>query len=203
MNTGVKYGIAAVVAAAAIWLGSTAISVQREMSVEYQNVQLAYSQVQNVLNRQAELIPNLAEVAKGYAKHEQDTFAKVAAFRSNAAEMSTKNPTDIANSTDMQKKMADAAVASQQAFIALKAVKEAYPQLQANDNFKSLMRELEGSINRVSVERRKSQQVVRDYNNKIVKFPTNLVAGMIGYHALPFYQASESDQHAPKINVTF
>lgn len=203
MNNVVKYGLVAAVLGTAIWTTSTAISVQREMSVEYQTVQLAISQVQNVLNRQAELIPNLAEVAKGYAKHEQDTFAKVAAFRSNAAEMAAKDPKDIAGSTDMQQKMAETAVAGQQALFALKAVQERYPQLQANENFKTLMVELEGSINRVSVERRKSQQVIRDYNVKIVRFPTNMVAGVIGYKPIPFYQAADSDQHAPKLNMTF
>lgn len=203
MNNVVKYGLVAAVLGTAVWTASTAISVQREMSVEYQTVQLAISQVQNVLNRQAELIPNLAEVAKGYARHEQDTFAKVAAFRSNAAEMAAKDPKDIAGSTDMQQKMAETAVAGQQALFALKAVQERYPQLQANENFKTLMVELEGSINRVSVERRKSQQVIRDYNVKIVRFPTNMVAGVIGYKPIQFYQAADSDQHAPKLNMAF
>lgn len=203
MNKVIKYGLLGATALGAVWVGSTAISVQRQMSVEYQNVQLAISQVQNVLNRQAELIPNLAEVAKGYAKHEQDTFAKVAAFRSNAAEIAHKNPGDVANSTDMQQKMAETAVAGQQALFALKAVQERYPQLQANENFKTLMVELEGSINRVSTERRKSQQVIKEYNTKIVQFPTNVVASAIGYKALPFYQAAESDQHAPRLNMTF
>lgn len=202
MNNFGKMVAVAVFAGLALF-AMVAIPVQREMSTEYQTVQLAVSQVQNVLNRQAELIPNLAEVAKGYAKHEQDTFAKVAAFRSNAMEMSSKDPAAITQSTDMQQKMAETAIAGQQALFALKAVQERYPQLQANENFRSLMVELEGSINRVTVERRKSQQVIRDYNMKIVQFPKNLVAGVIGYKPIPFYQASESDQHAPKLNMTF
>jgi LemA protein len=179
------------------------VSIQRDMSLAYQDVELAMSQVQNVLNRQAELIPNLAEVAKGYAKHEQDTFAKVSAFRSKAAQMASTSTNAVMNSPDMQKQLAETQAAASGALLALNAVREAYPELKANENYRSLMAELSGSINRVSVERRKSQQAVQIYNKKIVQFPTNVVAGIIGYHALPFYQASEADQHAPRLNMTF
>lgn len=183
--------------------GYTAIAVQREMSVERQKVDFAVAQVQNVLTRQAELIPNMAEVAKGYAKHEQDTFAKVAAYRSKMAEVADKKPEDLLKTEDGQRKLAEATAASHQALLAFNSVREAYPQLQANDNYKRLMVELEGSINRVTVERRKWQQAIKDYNLKVVQFPRNIVAGTIGYGALPFYEAPESDQRAPKLNMSF
>lgn len=178
------------------------ISIQREMSLEYQNVEMAMSQVQNVLNRQAELIPNLAETVKGYAKHEQDTFAKISAFRSKAAQMGATDTRIAMNSPDVQKQMAEAQVAGGQALLALNAVKEAYPELKANENFRLLMSELSGSINRISVERRKSQLAVQQYNKKIVQFPDNMVAPIFGYNALPYYRAADADQHAPKLNMS-
>ena len=107
----------------------------------------------------------------------------------------------MTNSADAQKKVMENAALAQQAFLSLKNIQESNPTLQANENFKSLMAQLEGSINRVSVERRKLQTVIRDYNKQLVKFPTNVVAGLVGYHVLPFYEASATDQHAPKLNL--
>ena len=202
MNTVAKV-VGASVLVGVIGFAFIAIPAQRELSVERLKVDFAVSQVQNVLSRQAELIPNMAEVAKGYAKHEQDTFAKVAAFRSKMAEVTDKKPEDLVKSEDGQRKLAEATAASQQALLAFNSVREAYPQLQANENYKTLMVELEGSINRVTVERRKWQQTIKDYNTKVVQFPKNIVANVIGYGALPFYQAPESDQRAPKLNMSF
>lgn len=206
MNSGAKVAITTLVGGIVVVggiFGFTAIGVQREMSLERQKVDFAVAQVQNVLSRQAELIPNMAEVAKGYAKHEQDTFAKVAAFRSKMADVASKQPEDLLKSEDGQKKLAEATTASAQALLAFNSVREAYPQLQANENYKRLMVELEGSINRVTVERRKWQQAIKDYNLHVVQFPKNIVAGAIGYGPLPFYQAPETDQRAPKLNMSF
>lgn len=206
MKTGAKvvvYSLLVGILGVGAVFGYTAITVQREMSLERQKVDFAVAQVQNVLTRQAELIPNMAEVAKGYAKNEQDTFTKVAAYRSKMADVGSKKPEDLLKSADGQKQLAEAAAASQQALLAFNSVREAYPQLQANDNYKRLMVELEGSINRVTVERRKWQQAIKDYNIKVVQFPKNIVASVIGYGAIPFYEAPESDQRAPKLNMSF
>lgn len=184
----------------ALIVGVEAVSVQRTMSLEYQKVELAASQVQNVLARQAELIPNLAEVAMGYAKHEKETFAQYAAGRSLGVYGTTAE--DVAKSPELQKKLNDAAVVASNALASFRSVQEANPKLQANENFRSLMAELSGSINRVTVERRKFQQAIKDYNVQIVQFPTNVFAGVVGYKALPFYQAPETDQRAPKLNLT-
>lgn len=204
MNSGTKLAITVGAGVLVVFggiFGLTAVGVQREMSVERQNVDFAVAQVQNVLTRQAELLPNMAEVAKGYAKHEQDTFAKVAAFRSKMSQAAAKSPEELTKTVDGQKELAEATAASAQALLAFNSVREAYPQLQANDNYKRLMVELEGSINRVTVERRKWQQAIKNYNLKVVQFPKNLVAAAIGYGVMPFYTAPDADQRAPKLNM--
>lgn len=183
--------------ASAFGLATLVASTYNELAPEDQKVALSYAQVQNVLQRQAELIPNMAEVAKGYATHEESTFREVAAARSKMAEVALLKPSDIANNPELQKKLVDAQQASSSALASLNAVKEAYPQLQANENFKTLMTELAGSQNRITVERMRNQQAVNSYNLKVVHFPGVLVASAIGFGPKPYYQADASSQHAP------
>lgn len=194
-----KKVVLAVVCVFLLLVGSALISIQRKMSLAYQTVELAASQVQNVLSRQAQLIPNLAEAAMGYAKHERETFAQYAAGR--ALGIPGINAGDVVKSEELQKKIEGAALVASNALASFKAVQEAVPQLQANENFRSLMAELSGSINRVSVERRKMQQAIKTYNVELVQFPTNILASVIGYKPMPFYQADVADQRAPQLHL--
>jgi LemA protein len=191
----VKYSLIGI-SVVALLGGIIVIDTQRTLAPEHQKVDLAWSEIQNVLNRQAELIPNLAETAMGYAKHEHDTFADYAKYRSIGHVDGSATA-----SADVQKRMEQSAALASQALVSLRNVREATPALQANDNFKRLMVELEGSINRVTVARHRAQQAIFNYNGLVVRFPTNLIAGVIGLGPIPYYQASESDQHAPKLNL--
>ena len=147
----------------------------------------AWAQVQNVLQRRADLIPNLVETVKGYAAHEKDVFTQVANARAKLA--GARGP-------------AEAAAADQQldsALSRLLVVVEAYPQLKANANFTGLQSELAGTENRIATERRRYNEVVRDYNASIKRFPSNLFAGMFGFDARQFFQAQEGAEKVPQV----
>lgn len=192
-------GIVGVGALTIGWLFSTTYN---EMAPEDQKVAKSYAQVQIVLARQAELIPNMAEVARGYAQHEETTFKEIAEARSAMSAAASIKPEDLAKDPELQKKLVEAQAASSQAFMKINAVREAYPQLQANENFKTLMVELAGSQNRIAVERRRNQQAVADYNMLVVKFPKNLVAKVIGLGEKPYFAAAADQQHAPKLDFS-
>lgn len=165
-----------------------------------EDVGQSYAQVQNVMQRQADLIPNLVETVKGYAAHESKTLTAVTEARSKLSAVAKMNPTDLANNPELQKQLVEAQAQMQQSMLSLNAVREAYPQLQANDNFKSLMASLEGSQNRITTERRKNQQSVQSYNVYVRTFPASVVANMQGYRTKPYFMASDAAQTAPKVS---
>ena len=189
-----------VLAVALIFGGRYFSSTYNDLAQANQVVELSYAQLQNVLARQAELLPNMAAVAKSYATHEEKTFQEVAAARSGLTAVAQMKPSELANNPDAQKQLIAAQTAVSNAMINMRQVTEAYPQLQANDNFKILMAELEGSINRVTVERKRNQEAVMVYNKKVVNFPTNLVAKVFSLGEKPFFKATAEQQHAPDLN---
>jgi LemA protein len=162
-------------------------------------VQNSYAQVQNVMQRQADLIPNLVETAKGYAGHENKTLVGVSEARSKISAVAKMDPEKIAKDPELQKRLIEAQQTMQRSLVELNAVRESYPQLQANENFRALMSELAGSVNRITVERMRNQQMVRDYNAAVKTFPRRLVASAAGFEPRPYFQASETAQAAPQV----
>ncbi|MBQ9556753.1 MAG: LemA family protein [Muribaculaceae bacterium] len=164
---------------------------------DQQSVETAWAQVENVYQRRADLIPNLVETVKGYAKHEQETLEGVIEARANA----TKVTIDAKNMTpeDLQKyQAAQGDVTS--ALSRLIAVSEAYPDLKANQNFLELQNQLEGTENRIAVERNKFNEVAREYNTKRLTFPTNILANIFGFGEKPYFKAQEGADKAPKVD---
>ena len=164
---------------------------------DQQSVETAWAQVENVYQRRADLIPNLVETVKGYAKHEQETLEGVIEARANA----TKVTNDAKNMTpeDLQKyQAAQGDVTS--ALSRLIAVSEAYPDLKANQNFLELQNQLEGTENRIAVERNKFNEVAREYNTKRLTFPTNILANIFGFGEKPYFKAQEGADKAPKVD---
>jgi len=146
----------------------------------------AWSDIDVQLKRRHDLIPNLVETVKGYAAHEKSTFEDVAKFRSQA--MQATSP-------------ADRAQAEGQLSMALKslfAVAEAYPQLRASEQFTSLQQSLQSVESDIQNSRRYYNAVVRDYNTKVQSFPTNIMAGMMGFSTRQFF---ELDTPADRENV--
>lgn len=159
----------------------------------------SYAQVQNVMQRQADLIPNLVETVKGYAAHESKTLTAVTEARSKLSAVAKMDPAALANDPALQKQLVEAQAQMQQSMLSLNAVREAYPQLQANENFKSLMASLEGSQNRITTERRKNQLAVQSYNIYVRSFPASMVASSQGYRTKPYFAANDDAQVAPKV----
>jgi len=161
-----------------------------------QGVEQQWAEVQNQYQRRADLIPNLVSTVKGYAAHESSTLEEVTKAR--AAATSVNITADNLNEETLQKFQA----AQNQLTGALKqllAVSEAYPDLKANENFRDLQVQLEGTENRIATARGRYTQAVAGYNTAIKKFPTVIYAGWFGFQPQPQFKADDSAQTAPKV----
>ena len=181
--------IIAILLILALIFGSGFISRRNEMAVKREAVNAAWSQVDVVLQRRADLIPNLVATAKGFAVHEEQVFSEIAQARANYVNAKTPAEKIQANS------QIDGALAK---FL---VVQENYPQLKSNENFLRLQDELSGTENRIAVERRRYNQVVQDYNTFISLFPSSLVASMSGFTRNDaYFKADEGSRTAPKVD---
>ena len=164
---------------------------------DQESVETAWAQVENVYQRRADLIPNLVETVKGYAKHEQETLEGVIEARANATKV-TIDPTNM-TPEDLQKYQAAQGDVTN-ALSRLIAVAENYPDLKANQNFLELQSQLEGTENRIAVERNKFNEVARQYNTKRRTFPTNIIANFFNFGEKPYFKAQEGADVAPKVD---
>lgn len=161
-----------------------------------EKVASAWANVETVYQRRADLIPNLVNTVKGYAAHESKTLADVTEARAKSTAISIDPST--ATPAEMEAWMeAQGEVSS--ALGRLIAISENYPELKANQNFLELQKQLEGTENRISTERRKYNEEVRGYNAKIRRFPTNLIAGMFGFEKRVMFEAQEGAEVAPVV----
>jgi len=181
--------ILAIILILALIFGSGFISRRNEMAVKREAVNAAWSQVDVVLQRRADLIPNLVETVKGFAAHEEKVFGDIAAARS--ALIGARTPAD--------KIAANSALDS--ALSRLLVITENYPLLRSNENFLRLQDELAGTENRIAVERRRYNEVVQDYNTYISLFPNSLVASIGGFTRNDaYFKADEGSRTAPKVD---
>lgn len=160
-----------------------------------ENVEKAWSQVENAYQRRAELIPNLVNTVKGAADFEQDTLTQVIEARSKATDVQV-NVNDAASLAQFQQ--AQAGLSS--ALSKLMVVVEKYPELRATQQFADLMVSLEGTENRISTERRAFNETANTYNIFIRKFPNNMMAGMFGFEKKPLFEAMEGAEVAPVVD---
>lgn len=146
-----------------------------------------WSQIDVLLKRRADLIPNLVETVKGYAKHEEGTLTAVIEARSKA--VGAKTPEEAMKAEG----------AMTQALSRLFALVESYPALKANQNFLDLQKSLEETENKITYSRQFYNDNVLNYNNKVEMFPSNLVAGLFKFEKAVFFEASEKDKEVPKV----
>lgn len=190
------------------------VSARNSMVRESNEVDKVWGNVQTEYQRRMDLIPNLVATVKGYAKHEQETQVGVTAVRSGAqagldkaekemldaqaAAQATPNGPDAAQAADRQ--MANMSRALDAFNVYVNAVHEAYPQLQASENFMDLQKELSSTANRVTKSQRDYNQAVTQYNNSIQMFPRSMVASMCGFQKKQTFQADAAAQKSPVVS---
>ena len=165
------------------------VTMQESVTSQWGNVETAYQ-------RRADLIPNFVNTVKGAANFEQTTLTQVIEARAKATSV-TIDPTKMTAENMQQFQQAQGQVSS--ALSRLMVVVEQYPELKATQNFRDLQVELEGTENRISVERRKFNEVAQVYNTYIKRFPQNFLAGMFGFQAKPYFEATEGAEKAPEV----
>jgi LemA protein len=167
-----------------------------------QKVDQSWAQVQNVYQRRADLIPNLVNTVQGAANFEKSTLTEVTNARASVGRVQidpNHAPTDAAKLQEFQAAQGQLS----NALSRLLVVSERYPELRATQNFQSLQAQLEGTENRISVERGNFNTAVQDYNVAVRTFPTNLFAGIFGFRPRPFFEAQAGAEKPPTVNFNF
>lgn len=153
-----------------------------------EQVNTQWAQVETQYQRRFDLVPNLVETVKGVAEQEREVFGDIADARSRySGAQSTQQQVDAAN--DLETSLAR-----------LLVIVESYPELKSNESFQTLMAQLEGTENRISVERTRYNEVVQKYNTKVKSFPSNLLASLFGYEEIPYFESVEQANEAPKVD---
>ena len=172
------------------------ISSYNGLVSQEEDVEKYWANVEAQYDRRANLVPNLVNVVKGYAKHEEKVFTEVTEARTKIGQINI----NAENMTDEQiEKFQKAQEQMSGALSKLMAVSEAYPELKANENFKELQAQLEGTENRISTERHKFNEVAKTYNTSIRRFPKNIIASMFGFEKRPYFEAEEGSEKAPEV----
>jgi len=180
--------IAGIILLLILMMGGMLISSYNRLVGLNESIDGAWAQVENVLQRRYDLIPNLVNTVKGYAKHEKQLLEEVTRLRSQWG--TAKNPGDKIKASQ----------GLEGALSRLLLVVERYPDLKANQNFLALQDELSGTENRIAVERKRYNEVVRSYNIVVRRFPSNIAAGLFGFEKRDaYFQAAEAAKEAPKV----
>ena len=191
-----KLSIPVIIIAVVAVIAIMRVSAYNSLVSSEESVDTAWSQVENVYQRRADLIPNLVNTVKGYAAHEKETLEGVVSARAKATQM-TIDPTNLTPEAIEKFQAAQGELGS--ALGKLLAITENYPDLKANENFKELQAQLEGTENRIAVERKKFNETAQVYNTSIGKCPRSIVASMFGFERKPYCKAQEGAEQAPTV----
>jgi LemA protein len=151
-----------------------------------------WSQVENVYQRRADLVPNLVNTVKGYAKHESEVFEEVTKARAQVGQVKAASPEELQKFDKAQSQLT-------QSLSRLLVVAERYPELKADRNFLELQSQLEGTENRIAIERMRFNEAAREYNTYLRKFPQSVVAGVRNFKERPYFEAETGAKSAPKV----
>jgi LemA protein len=195
MKTGLLVlAVVAIIIVGGIFWG---VGVNNDLVRSEQLVNEKWSQVQNVYQRRADLIPNLVETVKGFATQERTVLEEVTKARASVAGI--KATPELVNDPVAFKKFQDAQQQLGGALSRLLVTVEKYPELKSNQNFLALQSQLEGTENRIAVERMRYNEAVRDYNTRLRLFPGSLVASFRGFREKPFFEAAAGSEQPPKV----
>lgn len=200
MGKAIGLGCLAVIVIAAVVLGISAWGTYNGLVTAQQDVEAKWAQVENVYQRRADLIPNLVATVKGYAAHETETLQAVTASRAQVGSIQV-TPEILNNPAEFQKfQQAQAGLTS--ALSRLMVVVERYPDLKANQNFLELQNQLEGTENRISVERMRFNESAQAYNTRVMRFPSNIFARLFGFERKAYFQAAPGSDQAPTVDFS-
>ena len=170
--------------------------VYNNLVTQDEGVKTAWSQVENQYQRRADLIPNLVNTVKGYAAHEKNTLEGVMNARAKATQ-TIIDPTNLNEETMKQYQAAQGELSN--ALSRLMVVVERYPELKANENFRELQVQLEGTENRITVERKRFNEVAQGYNTYVRTFPNNILSGIFGFQTKAYFTAEAGAEKAPQV----
>lgn len=173
------------------------VSVNNGLVTKQESVEAAWSKVETQYQRRADLIPNLVNTVKGAANFEQETLTAVIEARSKATSVSI-DPTNLNANSLSQFQAAQSQLSG--ALSRLLVTVEKYPELKANNNFRDLSVQLEGTENRIATERTRFNDIARVYNTSVRKFPASLLAGMLGFDRYPYFEADQGAENAPTVD---
>jgi LemA protein len=189
-----------VVLALAVVFGLYLVGVYNSLVGAQQAVDAQWAQVQNVYQRRADLVPNLVATVKGSANFEQETLRQVIEARSRVGQITPEATAEILNDPQKFAQFQQAQDQLSSALSRLMVVVERYPELRSTQAFRDLMVQLEGTENRVAVERRNFNLAAQDYNTRIRRFPAALFARLMGFQPKPYFQAAPGAETAPKVD---
>lgn len=173
------------------------VNVNNGLVSKQESVEAAWSKVETQYQRRADLIPNLVNTVKGAANFEQETLTSVIEARSKATSVSI-DPTNLNAENIAQFQQAQTQLSG--ALSRLLVTVEKYPELKANSNFRDLSVQLEGTENRIATERTRFNDIAREYNTSVRKFPTSLFAGVLGFDRYPYFEADKGAENAPSVD---
>ena len=193
-----KKGLVTLIVAAVVVLGGFiwVKNVYNQIVVSDEYIQATWAQVENVYQRRADLIPNLVSTVKGYAYHESETLENGVAARAKATQV-TGDPTNLTQEALASFNEAQDGLSA--ALGRLLMIQESYPELKANQNFLELQAQLEGTENRIAVERMKFNDAVKAFNTGIRRFPDNIIASMFGFEKKAYFEAKAGADVAPVV----
>lgn len=185
-----------IIAVIAVVIGLLSMTSYNSLVNKEEAVNSAWSNVENQYQRRADLIPNLVNTVKGYAAHEKETLQEVIEARAKATQMTVKAD-DLTPEKLQQYQQAQGEISS--ALGRLMVVAERYPDLKANQNFIELQAQLEGTENRITVARNEFNDMAREYNTSIRRFPTNILSGLFGFDKKSYFEAAQGSEKAPEV----
>jgi len=193
----ITLGILALIIIIVLAIYGWGVGVYNKLVGLNESVSQAWSQVENQYQRRYDLIPNLVATVKGVAEFEKETYTAVTEARAKVGQI--KLNTDQLSDPQAFQQFQQAQDGLSSALSRLLVVSENYPQLKTNENFLQLQAQLEGTENRISVERMKFNQIVQDYNTQIKRFPATIIANMTGFKEKQYFKAAAGAEQAPKV----